>query len=167
MQRPTGVTIIAVLDFIGAAACAILALLMFAGGAMLGSLFNAAANANGAPGAGMGASFMAGIGIFGGVVFLFFAALAIFVAIRVLQLNNSAPSVTIDLFAIGLLNRKHWARIVTIVLPPLGLLSTLSRFVHGFAGGGMVMTIIVLAYYIWAIWYMLQPNVKQAFGQAA
>lgn len=148
MQRPTGVTIIAVLDFIGAAACAILALLMFAGGAMLGSLFNAAANANGASGAGMGASFMAGIGIFGGVIFLFFAALAIFVAI-------------------GLLKLKNWARIVTIVLSALGLLSTLSRFVHGFAGGGMVMTIIVLAYYIWAIWYMLQPNVKQAFGQAA
>jgi hypothetical protein len=148
MQRPTGVTIIAVLDFIGAALCVILGLLMFAGGAMIGSLFNAAATANGATGTAPVGGFMAGIGIFAGVFFLFFAVLAIFIAI-------------------GLLKLKNWARVTTIVLSALGLLSTLSRFLHGFAGGGMVVTIIVLAYYIWVIWYMLQPNVKTAFGQPA
>jgi hypothetical protein len=148
MQRPTGVTVIAVLDFIGAAFCVIGGLLMFMGGAMLGSFFSAAATANGATGAAPAAGFMAGIGAALGVVFLLFAVFAIFVAM-------------------GLLKLKNWARITTIVLSGLGLLSTLSRFLHGFAGGGMVMTIIVLAYYIWVIWYMLQPNVKAAFGQPA
>ena len=58
-------------------------------------------------------------------------------------------------------------RVTTIVLSALGLLGSLPRLLHGFAGGGMVMTIIFLAYYIWVIWYMLQPNVKAAFGQPA
>jgi hypothetical protein len=148
MQRPTGVTIIAVLDFIGAALCVILGLLMFAGGAMLGSLFSAAATANGANGAAPVSGFMAGIGIFIGAIFIFFAVLAIFVAL-------------------GLLKLKNWARITSIVLSALGLLGSIRNLALGFHGSGMVMTIIFLAYYIWVIWYLLQPNVKAAFGQTA
>jgi hypothetical protein len=148
MQRPAGVTVIAVLDFIGAAFCVIGGLLMFAGGAMLGSLFGAAATANGAPGAAPAAGLFAGIGIFAGVIALAFAALAVFVAL-------------------GLLKLKNWARMTTIVLSALGLLLSIPGLLNGFRGGPIVMTIIVLAYYIWTIWYMLQPNVKAAFGQPA
>ncbi|HEY4837215.1 MAG TPA: hypothetical protein VIH72_01320 [Candidatus Acidoferrales bacterium] len=148
MQRPTGVTVIAVLDFIGAGFAVIGALLMFMGGSILASFFSAAATANGATGTAPAAGIMASIGIIAGVIVLCFAILAIFIAM-------------------GLLKLKNWARITTIVLSALGLLSTLSRFLHGFAGGGMVVTIIVLAYYIWVIWYMLQPNVKAAFGETA
>jgi hypothetical protein len=146
MQRPTGVTVIAVLDFIGAAFCVIAGLLMFAGGAMLGSLFSAAANANGtaAPGAG----FLAGMGAFLGVIFLVIAIVVIFVAV-------------------GLLKLKNWARVTTIVLSALGLLGNLAKFTQGMGGSGIVWTIVALAYYIWVIWYMLQPNVKAAFGQTA
>jgi hypothetical protein len=146
MQRPAGVTVIAVLDFIGAGFCVIGALVAFFFGSMLASFIGAAAGANGtvAPGAGV----MAGIGVVLGVGFLVGAALIIFVAL-------------------GLLKLKNWARVVTIVLGALGLLGNLAKFARGMGGSGMVWTIISLAYDIWVIWYMLQPNVKAAFGQPA
>ncbi len=148
MQRPGGVTVIAVLDFIGAGFCVIAALLMFMGGSILASLMGAAATANGAAGAAPAAGIMASIGIVAGVIVLCFGALAVFVAL-------------------GLLKLKNWARITTIVLSALGLLSSLRNLIAAFHGGGMVVTIIILAYHIWVIWYMLQPNVKAAFGQTA
>jgi hypothetical protein len=148
MQRPTGVTIIAILDFIGAAGLLILGLLSFVGGSLIAGFFNAASTANGATGAAPAAGWMAGIGIFIGAIFLAFAIFAIFIAI-------------------GLLKLKNWARITTIVLSALGLLGSLRNLAMAFHGGGMVYTIIVLAYYIWVIWYMLQPSVKTAFGQTA
>ncbi len=139
---------IAILDFIGAGACVIFALLFFMGGSILAGLFSAAATANGATGAAPAAGIMASIGIIAGVVILFFAALAFFVAL-------------------GLLKLKNWARITTIVLSVLGLLGSFRNIAMAFHGSGMIMTIIFLAYYIWVIWYMLQPNVKAAFGQPA
>nr|HEV7953790.1 hypothetical protein [Candidatus Acidoferrales bacterium] len=147
MQRPTGVTIIAVLDFIGAAGLLILGLLTFAGGSFIAGLFSAAATANGATTATPAAGWMAGIGIFLGAIFLAFAIFFIFVAI-------------------GLLKLKNWARITTIVLSALGLLTNLNGFRGGMAGG-IAGPIVGLAINILIIWYMLQPNVKTAFGQTA
>ncbi len=148
MERPAGVTVIAVLDFIGAGFGLIGALLMFMGGSILASLFSAAATANGATGTAPAAGIMASIGIIAGVIILCFVVLAIFIAM-------------------GLLKLKNWARIATIVLSALGLLGSVRNIVMAFHGSGMVVTIVILAYYIWVIWYMLQPNVKVAFGQTA
>ena len=149
MQRPAGVTVIAVLDFIGAAFCIIGALVAFFFGTMLASFIGAAAGANGtaAPGAAPAAGLMAGIGIFIGAIFIFLAVLAIFVAL-------------------GLLKLKNWARITAIVFSALGLLMSLNGLRGGMAGG-IVGPIIGLAINIWIIWYLLQPNVKAAFGQTA
>src|SRR5580693_5057648 len=127
MQRPTGVTIIAVLDFIGAAGLLILGLLAFACGSLLAGFFNAAATANGGTGAAPASGLAAGIGIFIGAIFLAFAIFAIFVAI-------------------GLLKLKNWARVTTIVLSVLGLLGSLRNLIAAFHGGGMIFTIVVLAY---------------------
>ena len=148
MQRPAGVTVIAVLDFIGAGFGLIGALLMFMGGSILAGIFSAAATANGATGTAPAAGIMASIGIIAGVIILCFVVLAIFIAM-------------------GLLKLKNWARVTTIVLSALGLLGSLRNIIMAFHGSGMVVTIIILAYYIWVIWYMLQPNVKAAFGQPA
>jgi|HubBroStandDraft_4_1064222.scaffolds.fasta_scaffold174715_1 hypothetical protein len=147
MQRPTGVTIIAVLDFIGAAGLLILGLLAFAGGSLLAGFFNAAATANGATGAAPASGLAAGIGIFIGAIFLVLAIFAIFVGIGLLKLQN-------------------WARVTTIVFSVLGLLGNLNGLRGGMAGG-IVGTIIGLAINILIIWYMLQPGVKAAFGQTA
>ncbi len=69
MQRPTGVTIIAVLDFIGAASLLILGLLAFAGGSLIAGFINAAAAQSGTAGAAPASGLAAGIGIFIGADF--------------------------------------------------------------------------------------------------
>jgi hypothetical protein len=148
MQRPGGVTFIAVLDFIGGALCAIGGLFAFAGGSFIASLITAANQ--GAAGAGSGVA--AGIGAIVAVVFLLVAALAI-------------------ITAIGLLKLKGWGRIIQLVLSALGLLGSIRNFAYGglHAGGAaLVIQIVFLVYYVWSIWYLLTPAVKAAFaGQPA
>jgi hypothetical protein len=143
MQRPGGVTFIAVLDFIGGALCAIGGLFAFAGGSFIASMI-AAANQGSTTGSGLAA----GIGAFIGVIFLVFAALAI-------------------ITALGLLKLKGWARIIQLVLSVLGLLGSLRNFAYGglHAGGGaLVFQLVFLVYYIWVIWYLLSASVKAAFA---
>jgi hypothetical protein len=144
MQRPGGVTFIAVLDIIGGALCAIVGLLAFAGGSFIASLISAANQ--GAAGAGSGIA--AGIGAIVGVIFLIAAALAI-------------------ITAIGLMKRKGWGRIIQLVLSALGLLGSVRNFAAGgLHAGGMALGIqlVFLVYYIWTIWYLLTPGVKAAFA---
>jgi hypothetical protein len=146
MQRPTGVTIIAVLDFLGAGLCVLGGLLMFMGGSIVASIFNAAA-ANGAAGAAPAAGIMGSIGVIAGVIALLLAAFAVAIAL-------------------GLLKLKNWARVTTIVFSVLGLLGNLNGFRAGMSSA-LVGPVIGLVLNIWIIWYMLQPHVKAAFGQTA
>ena len=144
MQRPTGVTVIAVLDFIGGAFCAIGGLIAFAGGSFIASLIS---TANGGVG-GAGSGIAAGIGAIIGVVLLAFAALAI-------------------ITGIGLIKLKGWGRIIQLVLTVLGLLGSIRNFAYGGLHAGtspLVFQIVFLAYYIWVLWYMFTPAVKQAFS---
>lgn len=91
MERPSGVTILAVLAFIGAGMLVLAALLMFLGGAMV-------ANMAMRPGMGM----IAGIGgAILGILFLGFAALYAVIGTGMLKLQN-------------------WARILVIALSGLG-----------------------------------------------
>jgi hypothetical protein len=141
MQRPTGVTVIAVLDFIGGALCAILGLLAFAGGSMLSSIFSQA-------GAGAGSGIMAGIGAIIGVVFLAIAALVI-------------------IAGVGLLKLKGWGRIIQIILAVLGVIGGIKNFATGglsVGGTSLVIEIAQFAYIVWVLWYMFTPGVKQAFA---
>lgn len=142
MERPTGVTILAVLNFLGALLCVLGALLFFLGLGLMG----AGAKATGA-GTGPAAMLM-GLGALGGVVFLVFAALAVVVGI-------------------GLLKLRNWARILTIVLTSLslvlGLLGLVTTLLH-FVLFTFVFQLIFLGIYAWILWYMFQAHVKQAFG---
>jgi hypothetical protein len=141
MQRPAGVIVIAVLDFIGGAVCVLFGLLSFVGGSFIAGLF-AAANA------GAGSGLAAGIGAIIGVVFLGFAALAV-------------------ITGIGLLKLKGWGRILEIILALLGLLGA-ARGIAGGAlhtgGSSLVIMIVEIAYLIWVVWYMFTPGVKAAFS---
>ncbi len=138
MERPTGVTILAILGFIGAGLLVLAALGMFLGGAIL-------ANMATRPG-------MAMIGGVGGaivaVVFLCIAALYFFVALGFLKLQN-------------------WARVLTIVLCGLGILfnglGVLNALVH-FHLVIVVWQAIVVAIDVWVLLYLLKPHVKLAFG---
>jgi hypothetical protein len=146
MNRPTGVTVLAVLNFIGAGLEIICALLMFVGGAFLGTfLSQMAANSGRAAGAGIGAA----IGIAFGIVFIVMAAISAIVGF-------------------GLWNLKEWGRIVEIVIGSLGaliqaigLLGSLSHF----RMGAILWNLTWLAFDAWIIFYLVQPHVKAAFAQ--
>jgi hypothetical protein len=138
MERPAGVTILAVLAFVGAG------LLVFAalGALMMGSVILSR----------MGAAPMAVMGGVGVAIFAVF-----FLAIAVLYV----------VVGVGLWKLLNWARILTIVLVGLstlvhifGVLGALVHF-HPFL---FVWRAIVLALFVWIIVYLLKPDVKQAFG---
>ncbi len=138
MERPSGVTILAVLAFIGAGMLVLAALLVFLGGAMV-------ANMAMRPGMGM----IAGIGgAILGIVFLGFAALYAVIGTGMLKLQN-------------------WARILVIILSGLGAflnaIGVLSAMFH-FHPLLVVWRLILVGVNVWIALYLLKPHVKQAFG---
>jgi hypothetical protein len=138
MERPAGVTILAVVAFFLAALLALGALGAFLGGAILSHL---------ARGGGM--SMLAGVGgAILGVIFLGFAVIYI-----------------VD--AVGLLKVANWARILTIVLVALSLLQSVFRTLRLLTHlhpVGMFFTLIIVAIDVWILVYLFKPDVKQAFG---
>jgi hypothetical protein len=139
-QKPVGVVVLAVLDFVGAGILALVALGLGVGLSIIGGMMHRP---------GMGAS-MAAIGALGGLVVLILAA-------------------CFALVGWGLWTLRNWARVVTIVLAALGLLGSISSFFY--IGAGIHVSGI---FWIWPvirvavngviIGYLLQPEVKQAFG---
>jgi len=95
MNRPQGVTVIAVLYFLGAAFFGCLGLAFLLGGGMMATAI--------ARHTGISAAVIGGLGIVGFVVMLCLAAVDVLVGW-------------------GLLNLKEWARIVALVFAALGLL---------------------------------------------
>jgi len=139
MERPTGVTIIAVLYFLGAACLGLAGLGFIVGGSVISAMAR-----SGGPGA---AIFAAG-GVFIGGICLVFAIL------------DAA-------LGVGFIKLQNWARILAIVLTVIGvlfgLLGLMTLMVH-FAIFGMAIRLIVLAIQVWILAYLFKPHVKQAFG---
>jgi len=141
MNRPTGVTIIAVLGFIAAVLWAVAGLAICMGGAMVSRLAHTAMGRL----AGMGGTLV-------GLMALGVAALGI-------------------VTAIALLNLRNWARIVTIaaaglslLVAALGLVEALEHVHVLFYFGAFVRRAIMAAVDVWILAYLLQPTVKQAFS---
>jgi uncharacterized membrane protein (DUF2068 family) len=141
MVRPTGVTIIAILDFVGATFCVLGGIGMMAGGGILATMMNQQGQANGMSG------LIASLGAVMGVFFLIIAAVEI-------------------ILGVGLLKLKEWARMVTVILTAilaaLGLLGLLGSFAH-FNLGAFLFKVCVLAIQIFIIVYLMKPEVKAAF----
>jgi hypothetical protein len=139
MQRPTGVTILAVLCFLGAAFLLMAAAFATAGGALLSHMM--------ATGPGAGLLFGLGGALVGGV----------FLVIGILDL----------VVGIGFLKLQNWARILMIVFVGLSVLGSgggmLFLFGH-FLPLLMFRHIVSVAIDIWILIYLFQPHVKQAFG---
>jgi hypothetical protein len=139
MERPTGVTIIAVLYFLGAACLGLAGLGFMVGGSLLSAMAR-----SGGPGA---AIFAAGGVLIGGVC-LFFAILD-------------------GALGVGFIKLQNWARVVAIVLTVIGvlfgLLGLMSLMVH-LAVFALAIRLIVLAVQIWILVYLFRSDVKQAFG---
>jgi hypothetical protein len=138
MDRPTGVTVISVLAFIGAGILVLAGLGMFLGGAVLSSMASR-------PGVGM----MAGIGgAFVGIVFLVIAG--------------------VDLtLGIGLWKLQDWARILTVVLVIIGAVlngfGVLRSMLH-FHVIRLFIQAIFVAIDVWIAVYLSQAKVKQTFA---
>lgn len=144
MERPTGVTIISVLNFIGAGFCLLGALGMFLAGAVITQMVRSSAAAGPA---GMQA-LAAGMGAILGVIFIIVAGLYLLVGIGLWKLAN-------------------WARILQIVLLALGLVFGVFGLLIGAAQfnlGVTVIRLIIMAIEAWILIYLFRPHVKQAFG---
>jgi hypothetical protein len=145
MGRPVGVTILAILDFIGAALCLLGGIGMLVGGSAIGAAISQQAGSSG------GGGIFAMLGAAAGVFMLVFAAIA-------------------ALLGWGLWGLKNWARIITIVLMGIniafGLLGLVAIFAH-FNVLSFIWSVFWMAIYALVIWYLLKPEVKAAFqGQA-
>ena len=142
MARPTGVTILAVLSFLGAG----LYLLTAAGMFLVGSSAGIAAMAG--RGGNMGGP-LAAMGAFAGIACLILA---------VLCLVNG----------IGLLKLLGWARLLTIVLTAIGIVFEVLGIVRALSGmhvGFIVWDLILIAIDAWILMYLFKPHVKAAFGE--
>ena len=140
MPRPVGVTILAVLNFIGAFCCVAVAIVMIVGLSILG------ASASGAHTAGMMA--LAGGGVIAGVLLIVFALIPI-------------------LIGYGLMKLKNWARIVSIILAALGILMALPGLFMALGHiviFALVINLIGIGIDALIVWYLLQPDVKKAFA---
>ncbi|MBZ5694224.1 MAG: hypothetical protein LAN36_02560 [Acidobacteriia bacterium] len=138
MERPTGVTILAILAFIATGCAALVGLMFLLGGAMMSSM---GAFPRFGMMAGMGSAIL-------GVVCLGLAALYL-------------------VAGLGLWKLQEWARILTIVLAGLGLLvngfgilGPLMSFHIMF----LLWRAVVLGLDVWVLVYLFQPHVKKAFG---
>ena len=139
MERPTGVTILAALYFIGAAFLALCGILFIVGGSMLSGLTHTVGPAS--------ALFAMG----GAIVAV------ILLAIAVLDL----------VIGIGFLKLQNWARVVAIIFLGIGVLFGLLGLVTALAHFMIVVLVfrlIVLAIELWILVYLFKPHVKQAFG---
>ncbi len=141
MQRPAGVTIIAVLGIIAGAALALMGLALCMGGAMFSGMAHRPLGMM----IGMGGAVV-------GIVLLGIAALYI-------------------ITSIGLLKLQEWARVLAIVLTAVGLLVSglglfdVFRHPHVmFFFGVFIRHVVMVAIDVWIIIYLLQPNVQRAFG---
>ena len=140
MERPTGVTILSVLNFIGAGLYLLVALSAFTGG----SVFMAAA-------ADMRGQFGWGIFTLIGVVCLIFAGLCMAMGIGFWKLLN-------------------WSRVLQIVLLFVFLgfqiLSIVGAMMH-FHPTRVILRVIIMSIEVWILSYLFKAHVKRAFGAAS
>jgi len=142
MQRPTGVTILAILIFIAAGFELLFAIGLIVSGSFLSSIANA-------PGAPILGKLIGALGAAAGLFFLLVAALW-------------------GAIGYGLLKLQNWARITHIALLIIGLAFGLFRVLQifsAFTGGDMMSQLFYLGIDAWILCYLFQPHVKQAFSQ--
>jgi hypothetical protein len=142
MGRPVGVTILAILNFIGAAFCLLGGIAMILGGGFIATMLSQ--QGQGSAGA---AGILAGLGAAAGVFIIIMGGVSALVGFGMWKLKGWARIVSIVLFAIS------------AVMQLLGLLGSLAHF-NVFA---VVWSLFWVAVDAFVIWYLLKPEVKAAF----
>lgn len=114
---PTGVKVLAILNYIGAALTIILALIFFFGAGAIGSL----------------ADKIPGLGVLGA---------GVFIVLGIVMLGLGVLSIFIGR---GLWKGQNWARIVSIIFLALGIISSISYIIGGKIMSGIIYLIIYAA----------------------
>jgi hypothetical protein len=141
MSRPVGVTLLS--------AIMTLAGLVFAGaGVVFFFMGSTAAAEAGQVGGSMAAALLAALGAAAGVIFLLFGGLHVVLAVGIFRMRNLARVLTIFLFVLMGAGAS------------LGLIATLMRY----SQVGLAWNLSLLVLVVLALWYLLRPNVKEAFG---
>jgi hypothetical protein len=138
MERPAGVTILAVVAFILGGFSVLGGLGIALGGAVLSRM---------ASGSGLGMLASLGGAVLGAIFFGF------------------AVIYIVDAF--GLLKVANWARILTMILVALHLFRTAFSLLRPFAHVhpiGLFFSLIFAAIDVWILVYFFKPDVKRAFG---
>lgn len=134
-ERPGGVTVLAILYFIGAGAMLLFAVFLFVAGQAIAQFFGGAD----------------GIGDLGPLL----AAGAAFIGMAVL-----AVAALVGLVGWGQWTGKGWAWVVTLVIEGLSALGSLANVAQGDMGSLLGLAIAGLI-----IWYFFTPPVKAWFGR--
>ena len=137
MQRPTGITILAVLSAIAGVLGLLGSLALIGLGGLVGGL--AASELGTAAGAALG-----GLAVIGGLILL-------------------VGSVLNLVFAYGAWNLRPWAWVLGLIAEGLALVSAAVGILSSGDIGGQILNIAIPAI---IIYYLMTPEVKKAFGRA-
>jgi hypothetical protein len=140
MARPAGVTILALLMIVAGVAFAVMGVMFVFSGST-----TAVTAAKTSPGS---AVMVSALGAAAGIIFLLFGGLHAALAFGILKMRNLARVLTIFLF------------ILIGSGAALGLIATLLHY----SNAALLLNLSILAAAGLALWYMMRPNVKQAFG---
>ena len=143
MQRPVGVTILAILYFIATCGLALFGIAIIVGGGFLGTML--AQNPDISESV---AAILAGVGVFISIFFFAFAVLFGFLGY-------------------GMWNLRNWARTIAIVLSIIGAVFASLGVLWGIlriAPFRLISSGIRLGINVLIIWYLNQPHVKAAFA---
>jgi hypothetical protein len=136
MQRPTGVTILAILAIIGGVFGLLGSLAIFA----MGGLVTAGGAVGAAPHAVLGGGMLMGLAIYG--------------------LVTSVLSLA---FGVGAWTLQPWAWTLGVIAEGLSLLGSLVQILNGHSIGSQILGIVISGL---ILYYLFTPTVKEAFGKA-
>lgn len=140
MERPIGVSILALLYWAGTAALAVVAVLAFFAGNLVERWITVGGHEQ------IGGAAATTIGVVAGVIFGIFAIL-------------------VGATAWGLWGLREWARIVAIILSSLSALSRLRVLTLHLGPIVSTSALISLAISVLIVWYLFQPKVVAAFRE--
>jgi hypothetical protein len=140
MVRPGGVTILAVLMIVAGVAFAILGIMFVFSGST--TAVTAAKTSAGS------AVMVSALGAAAGVIFLLFGGLHAVLALGILKMRNLARVLTIFLF----------------ILIGIGAVLGLGATMLHYSNAALLLNVSILVAAGLALWYLLRPHVKAAFG---
>ena len=139
LVRPAGITVLGILMIVAG--------VVFAGTGFLFAFMGSSTAFHSASNGGQSAAFST-LGAAAGVIFLLFGGLHVVLALGILKMRNVARILTIFLF------------ILSGTGAAMGLIATIPHYTSGALLGNLAIIVADAS----ALWYLLRPHIKEAFG---